>query len=277
MGIWIISRLTFRESLRRKIALTAIVLGFAFLILFSIGFHFIHREIKASAPMELFVVGMRNFLATTGLYAVNFLTVVMAALIAADTLAGEIDSGVIQSIVSKPIFRREVLLGKWLGFAILLAIYTGVMAGGVVFSVWIQSGYLVPNPIQGIAYIYLSSLVIMSTTIAFSSIFSTLATGGAIFGMYGIAFIGGWVEQIGSFVKSQTAVDIGIICSLIMPSEAVWRRASYEMTSRLLYAIGGFTPLVPSTSPSLLMIGYAVLYLLVALFLAARQLDRRDL
>jgi ABC-2 type transport system permease protein len=41
----------------------------------------------------------------------------MATLLGADTLAGEINSGTIQVIVTKPIRRSDVVFGKWLGFA----------------------------------------------------------------------------------------------------------------------------------------------------------------
>jgi ABC-type transport system involved in multi-copper enzyme maturation permease subunit len=175
-----------------------------------------------------------NFLTMSGLYAVNFLTVVMSALISADTLSGEIGTGTVQAIVTKPIRRVEVVLGKWLGLAGLLALYLLLMIGGVMGIVYALAGYTVPNLIRGVLITYIESLLVMSITVACSSTFSTLATGGIVFGLYGIAFIGGFVEQIGAVLKNQVAVNIGIISSLIMPSEALLRRATYEMTSPLI-------------------------------------------
>ena len=43
--------------------------------------------------------------------------------VTADTLAGEISTGTIQAVVAKPVRRVEIVLGKWLGFAALLALY----------------------------------------------------------------------------------------------------------------------------------------------------------
>jgi ABC-type transport system involved in multi-copper enzyme maturation permease subunit len=71
---------------------------------------------------------MSNFLLMAGLYAVTFLSVAMGALLAADTLAGEINSGSIQTIVAKPVRRSDVVFGKWLGFAGLLGLYAILMA-----------------------------------------------------------------------------------------------------------------------------------------------------
>lgn len=106
--------------------------------------------------------------------------------------------------------------------------------------------------------------------------FSTLANGVMVFGLYGIAFLGGWIEQIGSFIENQTAVNIGIISSLIIPSEALWKRAAYEMESPLVRALG-FSPFSAPTVPSPAMVGYAIVYAILALILAIHQFNRRDL
>ena len=108
------------------------------------------------------------------------------------------------------------------------------------------------------------------------AILSTLANGVLVFGLYGIAFVGGWIEQIGSFLQNQTAVNIGILSSLIIPSEALWKRAAYEMQSPLGQALG-VTPFSAVSVPSSMMIAYAVVYSAAALFLAVRLFAHRDL
>jgi Cu-processing system permease protein len=292
MATFIIMRLTFREAVRRKIVLAALLLGLAFLIFFSLGFYFITDNIgrMAAGPATALAKSEAyNFLFMAGMYAVTFLSIVMAALISADTLSGEINTGTIQTLVTKPVRRAEIVLGKWLGFAGLLALYLALMAGGVTSSVWLQSQYLADNWPAGIALIYLESLIIMSFTLMCSSMLSTLATGGVVFGLYGLAFIGGWVEQFGSFVSTfgrplvgqgleaaQAAVNVGIVSSLIFPAEAMWKRAAFEMTTPLLRSVG-FSPFSAPSVPSLLMIVYAGIYLVVSLVVAVRRFGQRDL
>jgi Cu-processing system permease protein len=70
-----------------------------------------------------------------GMYVVNFLTIAISALVSADSLAGEIQSGTIQAIVTKPVRRSEVVMGKWLGHAFLILLYLLLMAGGVALIV----------------------------------------------------------------------------------------------------------------------------------------------
>ncbi len=277
----VITRLTFLESIRRRIAVAAFVLGVLFLILYGVGFHFIYKEtlLESSRPGAALVRSqLYNFLTTAGLYAVNFLTIAMGVLISADTLAGEISSGTIQTIASKPVRRLDIVVGKWLGFAGLLFLYLLLMAGGVLAIVYFVSGYHVRNVATALSLIYLASLLIMSVSLACSSLFSTLATGGIVFGLYGIGFIGGWVEQIGSALKNQTAINVGILSSLIIPSEAIWKRAAYEVTSPLIRSLGVEAgPFAAVSVPNPAMVIYALFYTGVMLFIAVRMFSKRDL
>jgi ABC-type transport system involved in multi-copper enzyme maturation permease subunit len=280
--IWIVARMTFREAIRRRIVLTGLVLGILFLIIFSIGFRMIHAAINAEATeaggvmTRIWQSESSNFLLLAGLYAVAFLSVAMGALLSADTLAGEINSGTIQTIVTKPLRRSDVVLGKWLGFAGLLGLYSLLMSGGTVLSVFLQAGYVPPNLPVGLSLIYLEALLVMTFSLACSSAMPALATGATVFGLYGLAFIGGWVEQIGAVFGNQSAIQVGIVTSLIIPTEALWRRATFEMQSPLTAALQ-MTPFSTVSVPSTLMILYAFLYLLAALGAAINIFKHRDI
>ena len=102
MSTWTIARLTFREASRRKILLAALIFGVIFVAIFNIGFHFVVQGIKnSSQPTALLEYHeISNFLMMAGLYVVNFLTVMMAVLTSVDTLAGEITSGTIHTLVN---------------------------------------------------------------------------------------------------------------------------------------------------------------------------------
>lgn len=286
-SIWTLARMTFREAIRRRIVLTGLMLGVCFLIIYSIGFHYIigtvgvmGRSVEAGVPQETMANIARtegaNALLLAGLYATTFLLIAMGALLAADTLAGEIGSGTIQTIVTKPIRRSDVVFGKWIGFAMLLGLYFLLLGGGAVLSVWVQSGYAPSHLLAGLALIYLEALLIMTIAMACSSAMSALATGGVVFGLYGLAFIGGWIEQIGAMLQNATAVKVGIIASLIIPSETLWRRAGYEMQTPLVGAMN-MSPFGTVSVPSVLMIVYAAMYLLAALWIAVRTFQRRDM
>ncbi len=282
MSTFTIALLTFREASRRKILLAALLLGLLFLIVYGLGFHFITVEMEKnlSATELLQLNEIRNFLLMAGMYVVNFLTAIMTVLTSVDTLSGEISTGTIHTIVSKPIRRWEVVMGKWLGFAGMITLYLLLMGGGVMGIIFLRSGYSAPHPLRALALIWLNDIVLLSVSLLGGARLSTLANGVLVFGLYGIAFIGGWIEQIGSFFRdqatSQVAVNIGIITSLLMPSEALWKRAAHELQSPLT-AVLGVSPFSAGSYPSLAMIFYALLYIALAIVLAIRQFNGRDL
>ena len=282
-AISIIARLTFREAIRRRIMLAGLVLGIAFVILYSIGTHFIFEQIAESSAERMpsqMAANIVNAEATNtfmmmGLYAATFLSIAMAALLGADTLAGEINSGTVQTIATKPIRRSDIVLGKWLGFAGLLGLYVLLLCGGIFLSVFLRTGYTPQNLLTGLGLIYMESILIMTITLMLSSAFPALATGGIVFGLYGLAFIGGWVEQFGAVLQNPTAIKVGIITSLIIPSESLWKRAAFEMQAPITGSFG--SPFTTTSVPSPLMMGYTFLYLVLVLFIAVRIFQKRDL
>jgi len=273
-----IARLTFREASRRWILWVALLLGVVFLVVYGIGFNEIDKDITRQAGVQplLEFNEIYNFLLMAGLYAVNFLTIMMAVLTSVDTLSGEISSGTIHTLVSKPLQRWEIVIGKWLGFAGMLLLYLLLMGGGVLATTYLLTGYAPPDPLRGLALMAFNAVLLLSVSLLGGSFLSTLANGVLVFGLYGIAFIGGWIEQFGSLLNNQTAINIGVICSLIMPSEALWKRAAYEMQSPVAAALG-FSPFTTNSVPSPLMILYAGVFMFGALYLAIRQFSRRDL
>ena len=280
MSTFVIARLTFHEAARRRVLLAALLLGLLFLAVYGIGMHYMVTDINRSDVRLINRNQIFNFLLMAGLYVVNFLTVMMTVLTSVDTLSGEVASGTIHTLVSKPIHRWEVVAGKWLGFAGMLTLYLLFMAGGVVLLIWALTGYYPPHPQAALVLMWLNAMLLLSVSLFGGAAFSTLTNGVLVFGLYGVAFIGGWLEQIGTMLPEpaagQTLVNIGIITSLIMPSESLWRRAAFEVQSPLVAALG-FSPFTSSSVPSPLMVFYAVAYLALALFLAVRRFQQRDL
>jgi ABC-type transport system involved in multi-copper enzyme maturation permease subunit len=278
MTIFVIARLTFREAARRKILLAALLLGLIYLAIYGVGFYYVNQDTTSSqfGPSLLELNQIRNFLFMAGLYVVNFLTVMMAVLTSVDTLSGEIASGTIHTLVSKPLQRWEIVVGKWLGFVGMLSLYLLLMAGGTIVLVYAISGYIAPNVLRGLSLIWLNAILLLGVSLAGGAVLSTLANGVLVFGMFGIAFIGGWIEQIGSFIQNQTAVNVGIISSLLIPSEALWKRAAFEMQSPLVSALG-FSPFTAASMPSQVMVFYGMIYAILALMLAIRLFSKRDL
>ena len=272
-----LAELTFREARRSKILWTAVILGVVFIALYATGFYFIYLEMSRSEQgPELVLNAGFNFVVMAGVYVVSFLGVMLSVLVSVGTLSGEISSHTVQSLAVKPLRRSAIVLGKWLGLALMLSTYILLPGGGVVLATRVISGYLLPHALAGLLLVAFEALILLSLSIAGSTRFSTVANGVMAFMCYGLAFIGGWIEQIGSLAHNETAVDIGIITSLLVPSEAMWKMAAYIMqppATRML----GISPFSMASSPSTIMLLYAVAYTAAWVAVAVYSFSRRDL
>ncbi|RMF28202.1 MAG: ABC transporter permease [Chloroflexi bacterium] len=284
MKLWVIARFTFREARRRKLLWVGLGLGILFLVLFALGFSLIYREMQVdigrspeTRKMLEFAVGQFEMAA---LFVINFLIVLTAILTTITALPGEISSHTIYAVITKPVRRWEVLLGKWLGHAMMLTAYVLLLAGGVMLIVYFIAGYVPRHPIRGLALLVLEGLVLTSLTFLGGTRLSSLVNGVVVFMLYGLAFIGGWVEQFGSLLGNRTAVRLGHLPAIVVPSEALWRLASHTMSP--LPPLGvDFTPggslFAFGRPPAASTARYGVVYVIVVLFLATLSFRRRDL
>ena len=276
MGVWIMAGVTFREAARRKIAWAALLAGGAFLVLFATGMHFQAEDLERYKVPPFIRYQVQSSVLQVGFYAVDVLAVLLAVLTSVDTLSGEIASGTIHAIATKPVSRWEILVGKWIGFACMVAVYVALMFAGVATVGRVVAGIATPRVLLGGTLVYLECLIVLTMTFACGTWFSTLTNGVVVIGLHGLAFIGGWIEQIGTFANSPRLVMVGIVSSLLMPSEAVWHRASFEMQSSFARTLQ-FTPFSNVSAPSVVMIGYAIVYMAIAFAIAVYHFHERDL
>jgi Cu-processing system permease protein len=277
MNTWIITTLTIREAQQRRILWIGLLMGLGLLALFGLGFHYIFVEFEETGMGTVDAALPASVLLSAGLYVVNFLLVVMAVLISVTAVSGEVDSHTVETVLTKPIRRWEWVLGKWVAYAVLLAVYLLLLVGGIFLIVYLRSGFAASNVMAGMGLMLLQGLTILSLTIAGGTRLSSLANGVVAFMLYGLAFIGGWVEQIGALFRNETAVDIGIFASLLMPADVVWKKALSLFLPEFTSSPMSGGPFAVTSQPSNLMIAYAVFYMMALLLLALWSFSRRDL
>ena len=291
MNVLTIARFTFREARKRHLLWLGIGLGLAFVGLFALGFYFVYDDIRNSVLMkcvaseehQAMLVLVANLFLMMGMFVVNFLVVLVAILTTVGAISAEISSHTIQSIVTKPLRRSELLLGRWLGHAVMVAFYVILLTGGIILAVYLISGHSPRNVPEGLGLYILEGVVITSLSILGGTRLSTLANGVVLFMFYGLAFVGGWVEQIASlpFVNSDAAVTVGTLAGRLLPSEVLWRRASHIMAPSVSLAsdFEGPPPFLFTfgKEPASSIVLYAVVYIVVILSLAVLSFKYRDL
>ncbi len=279
MSIVTIMRLTIREAMRRKVLWGLLILSVLFLLLYALGMSFIHQQIerygRSNGVNPAMITSGYSFLLVAGLYAANFLIVMLSVLLPIDTLAGEIGSGTIQSLAVKPLPRRDLLLGKWLGFVIILGGCALLLGGGVMLITFLVAGYSAANWPTGLIVMVLETLIFLSVSLLGGTRLSTLANGVLGFGLFGVAFIGGFIEYIGNFFfNSDTVTNVGRLTTYIMPSDALWRLAVSDVAegqNPFKLAFGGLSQPDPGITT------YAIIFAAVVLLAALWSFQRRDL
>jgi Cu-processing system permease protein len=275
-GTLLIARLTWLETRRRRIALAALVCGLLFLAVFATAMYFgFGRAVQQGGEaMEMRVAA--TVLTVAGLYVVNFLVTAVAILLPIDSLSGEIASGVVQTLASKPIDRAAIVVGKWLAYLAMTAVYLALLAGGVLLSMRLFADYTAPAILAPMGLMLLGAAVMLSITIAGGVRLSTITNGIVAFGFYGVAFIAGWMEQILSLFGNSTARHVGTVVSLFSPADAMWRRAAYELqpVTAVIFQAG---PFGVASVPSAAMVVWAAAFVVAVVAFAAWQFRRRPL
>ena len=275
--IFTILYITLHEAGRRRVLTATLIGAAAFLLLYGIGFHLVAHKVVSDGGLT--VVRQRlflNFLTLAGLYVSHFLALMTAVLLPVDTLSGDIASGVVQTVTTKPVRRSSIVLGKWLAFVLVAIAYymvvsLGVLAIGLVLGHFTPPGLAIALPLMA-----LEAVVFVSISIAGGARLATVTNGVLVFALYGLAFIGSWVEQIGTMAGNANARYVGTVASLIMPTEALYQRAAYFMQPSMMRDLH-MTPFATASLPSEAMVWWAVGYAVAAVWLGVHAFGKRAL
>jgi len=158
-----ISQNVFRKALRSRI--------FTVLLFFALGLIFLSRIFEF-----LTFTAEIKLIKDIGLASIAFFTVLITIFLSGESITSEIEEKTIYTLLSKPVNKQDLILGKFLG--IVWAILATLATTGVAFFILI---YLKQHTIPGIIFeslffTFLEAAVISSIGIMFSSLSSSTST-----------------------------------------------------------------------------------------------------
>ncbi|WP_066638342.1 ABC transporter permease subunit [Desulfolucanica intricata] len=276
----IIASITFREVLRKKVLLLTSLLSLAFLSLYGLGVYHANKSFDGTEA-QMIKMAVVPQLFSMGLYFGNFIIAFLAIFSAVGAISTEVENGIMHAVLSRPIRRREVVLGKFIGYGTMLILGAAVFFIAISLIISVITGYYIPvkSSIIALTLFCFQPLLLLALALLGTVFLSTLANGVALFSLYAVGVIGGILEQIGYFVKNITLKNLGIISSLVIPTDAIYRKIIHIVMSASnlpLLTMQQLGPFGSQAEPSGLMIGYSVFYLLVTLVLAVYIFNRRD-
>jgi ABC-2 type transport system permease protein len=229
--VMVIARLTVQEASRRRLLLALVILTLIVVGFSAWGFNKITtiRSGDGSLPSaeEVKVVTSQLLIAVTFMY--SGVLALSAAVVAGPLISSEVESGLMLSMLARPIRRSEVVIGKWLGLGVLVAIYAAGSALLELASVDWATGYVPPHPIQLILYVGAEGLVLLSLGLLLSTRLSGITGGVIALVAWLMAWIAGIVGNIGTGLQNQAVENVGTVSHLLLPSDGLWRGAIYAM------------------------------------------------
>jgi len=221
-----IARLTILEASRRKLLLALGVLTLAVIVLTSWGFSRL-PTMNNVTPAEVRLAASQ----LTILMAFMFSGVLAlgSTLVAAPSIASDIESGIALAILPRPIRRSQLLMGKWLGLAGLVTLYAVGSGLLELLGIWIGTNYLPPNPIASIAFVAAEGIILMTLALLLSTRLSPMTGGVIALVLFFVAWIGGIALAIGITFDNQTIKAIGIGSRLLIPTDGLWHGAIYYL------------------------------------------------
>ncbi|MDN5330800.1 MAG: type transport system permease protein [Tepidanaerobacteraceae bacterium] len=273
---------TFKEMFHKKALFFVLLLTLTYLTLYGFG---IKEAYEALPRVNTLALPIFSEFITVGLYFASLIVAFLVVISSAGALSADVESGVMQAVLVKPIKRYEVVLGKFFGIGLMVSLYSLFLFFGIIFlnkALGARVVFSFSQVFNGALLFLWMPLILLSVCLWGSARMSTLGAGIMAVMLYGFALIGGWVEQIGYLIslggRSATGlINAGIIASLLMPTDAIYRKMnSVLFSSNGIYFLRN-NLLGGGAEPSLLMLFYAATYMVFMLYMAARSFALRDI
>lgn len=267
--------MTIRELSRRRITHVTFAMALIFLAVFG---YLLSKEPHQSVMQNpLNNVTSAGVALVLGLFFCYFIVAFFAVLTTTGSISGEIESGLLMTLMARPLYRLEVVTGKWIGVAAVQTVMVSVVVGGVLA--------ILNDSFPGLtawgwgmfwtwALFVLQAWILSALTLLCSVGLSAVASGVVMTMGFLMAFVIGVFAQL----PHTGVAGANLIANLILPTDGLYRRAVYSALGPMqgLFA-QDLGPFGVRHVPSALFIVYSVLYLFVALGAAGWWFRHRDL
>ena len=282
-GMFVVARHALQESLRRRVFLIVLILTALFIALFVVATIEAFNAERAfgggAGPINAHQVTTVT-LAGLGMFASLFLATVLAIFLTLGAVRGDAERGLLQPLVVRPLGRRELLLGRYVGAFAVCAPYVAAVYGIVIVTIH-QAGGTWPSHVVGPGLALAAAVSILVAMSLLGSVFlSSAANGIAMFMLYGAGLVSGLLATIGAALGAHTVQVIARDMSIALPFEGLYQAGLHALGSNqsgltgVLVNLGPFGSSRAGTVPFYV---WSAFYLAVVAALALLAFARRDL
>ncbi len=279
--IWLLARMTFREAIRKRMIWIVFLMTALFVAFYGWGVMrfkatWSAREAARSFRFPITFNQAVDLNMAFAVFIIFFLAGVMGIFAAIGTIAGEIDGGTFQAILPKPIRRWEVVIGKWLGYAIMLALYVGIVVAAVTTEVGLITHHVPAGMWKAALVVIIATWWLLALTVLGSTIFATMANGIVCYMLYAFGLAATIVESMGNLFQIRAMENSGLVLSLLFPSQRIYNYANYLIQPATNFSFGGGggpSAAPPSGAVVPFAIGYLALLIVVGACFVFRKKD----
>jgi ABC-type transport system involved in multi-copper enzyme maturation permease subunit len=283
-AIWPIARMTMMEASRRRMLIALAIL--TVLVIAGVGYGFSRLpEIGGRRALNHDDLNqIASILTILTFFMFSFVLTFAAVFVAAPAISSDVESGVILAIVPRPIHRSDIILGRWLGLALVVVIYTISATLVELEVVNLVIGYLPPHPFEAVAFLVAEGLVAVTLGLLFSTRLAPM-TGGIVATILLLAvWFAGIVGNIGYSFGNDSVAAFGTISRLVMPTDGMWRGALFYLQTPQLLAVQALAgrraaanPFYAASAPGLPYLLWTAAWIVGLLGLSVLSFRRKEL
>jgi ABC-type transport system involved in multi-copper enzyme maturation permease subunit len=229
--IFTFAKLTVWEASRRKLLIALVALTLVIIVgttyLMSRLWTIPANQGRPPSEVEVRLIASQLLIVITFMFAA--VLALSSVMVAAPSISADVESGLVLSMLSRPVRRADLVIGKWLGLAVLVVIYAGGAGALELIGVDLTTGYVPPHPVALLAYVGGMGIILLTLALFVSTRLSGM-TGGIIgLAAYFIAWVGGILGGVGVALNNDSLRHAGTVISLLVPTDQLWRGAVYSM------------------------------------------------
>jgi Cu-processing system permease protein len=230
----IIARYVLLECLRRRVFIVVPIATAAFFGLYAFGTSQVFEDTVGFAG-EVGPIDATTFAGATmlglAMFGTLFLGVVLATFLTFTVIRGDAEQGLLQPLVVRPLSRRDLLIGRFVGAGVVSVTYAVLLFIGSVVITGITGGWWPDRIIEPALQLSGALVFVVALSLLGSIYLSTVANGIAVLMIFGAGLVAGFLGQIGEALGSETLIDLGRIASYLLPFEALYQAALSALTA----------------------------------------------
>ena len=256
---------TFRESVRDKVLYNLVL--FAVLLM---GASYLIGQLTAGQDVKI--------IKDLGLSATAFFGLFIAVFIGIGLVSKEVERRSVYSLLSKPIHRHQLVLGKYCGLVLTLAVNVTVMAAALYLVLAYMEHVASPDAmrawdapaldsalLKAVALIFVELTLVTAIAVFFSTFSTPILSAALTFGLYVVGHFSSDLRNLQDVVDSPAAARLARGLYWVLPN-----LAQFDVKADVVH--GRVVPLGYLAMTT----GYAALYISMLLVVSVFVFSRRD-